>query len=406
VLVEGTFTSDGKAKISSDDDTADFIENLLVAGTNISLTVNNPGATETMTIAISDATLNSLAALGTAADKMAYTTALDTWAEADITAFGRSLIDDAAASNARTTLGLVIGTDVQAFDATLLSLAALGTAADKMAYTTALDTWAEADITAFGRSLIDDANAAAGRTTLGLGTIATQASDSVSITGGSITGITDLVVADGGTGLSSATAFAVLCGGTTSTAAFQSIASVGTSGQILTSNGAAALPTFQTLSAAADDVIVYAGMLFDGGGGPPTGETARDNTVIFRMQDAVNTDTRCSAVVPAGKTGISSITLRYISSGSSGNWYMKFETDHFDPAAAKTNDATDSLTTYADAATNNFVTTITVPAAAYDALPTMAAGDVVGIRIFRDGADANDTTTAAFDLVSVEFVWS
>lgn len=57
---------------------------------------------------------------------------------------------------------------------------------------------------------------------------------------------TDVVVADGGTGRSSATAYAVICGGTTSTAALQSIASVGTSGQILTSNGAGALPTFQT----------------------------------------------------------------------------------------------------------------------------------------------------------------
>lgn len=44
----------------------------------------------------------------------------------------------------------------------------------------------------------------AARTSLGLGTIATQAASSVSITGGSITGITDLALADGGTGASSA----------------------------------------------------------------------------------------------------------------------------------------------------------------------------------------------------------
>jgi hypothetical protein len=44
--------------------------------------------------------------------------------------------------------------------------------------------------------------AANARTNLGLGTMATQASNSVSITGGSITGITDLAIADGGTGAS------------------------------------------------------------------------------------------------------------------------------------------------------------------------------------------------------------
>lgn len=54
-------------------------------------------------------------------------------------------------------------------------------------------------------------------------------------------------VAKGGTGVSSATAYAVICGGTASTGPFQSIAGVGSSGEVLTSNGAAALPTFQSL---------------------------------------------------------------------------------------------------------------------------------------------------------------
>ena len=54
-----------------------------------------------------------------------------------------------------------------------------------------------------------------------------------------------LPVANGGTGNATATAYAVQCGGTTSTGAHQSIASVGTTGQVLTSNGAGALPTFQ-----------------------------------------------------------------------------------------------------------------------------------------------------------------
>lgn len=56
------------------------------------------------------------------------------------------------------------------------------------------------------------------------------------------------VVAGGGTGDTSFTAYAVICGGTTSTGALQNVSGVGTSGQVLTSNGAAALPTWQTPS--------------------------------------------------------------------------------------------------------------------------------------------------------------
>jgi len=73
-----------------------------------------------------------------------------------------------SAADARTNLGLAIGSNVQAYDGTLTSLAALGTAANKMAYTTGVDTWAEADITAAGRALIDDASTSDQRTTLGL----------------------------------------------------------------------------------------------------------------------------------------------------------------------------------------------------------------------------------------------
>src|SRR6185436_6610134 len=79
----------------------------------------------------------------------------------------------------------------------------------------------------------------------GLGTIASQDSNNVNITGGAVTGITDLVVADGGTGVSSVTAYSVICAGTTSTGAFQPLAALGASGTVLTSNGAGALPSFQ-----------------------------------------------------------------------------------------------------------------------------------------------------------------
>lgn len=64
-----------------------------------------------------------------------------------------------------------------------------------------------------------------------------------------------LPVVAGGSGLSSATAYAVICGGTTATGNHQSVASVGTTGQVLTSNGAGALPTFQTAGGGAQDFI-------------------------------------------------------------------------------------------------------------------------------------------------------
>lgn len=57
-------------------------------------------------------------------------------------------------------------------------------------------------------------------------------------------------VAFGGTGNASlSVTHAVLCGGSTATSALQTVASIGSSGQILQSQGSAALPQFVTLSA-------------------------------------------------------------------------------------------------------------------------------------------------------------
>lgn len=66
-------------------------------------------------------------------------------------------------------------------------------------------------------------------------------------TSGTLTNCTGLPVAGGGTGIASATAYAVLCAGTTTTGAFQPLAALGASGTVLTSNGASALPSFQSL---------------------------------------------------------------------------------------------------------------------------------------------------------------
>ena len=83
----------------------------------------------------------------------------------------------------------------------------------------------------------------------GLGTMSTQNANAVAITGGSITGITDLAVADGGTGQGSALTQYGLIYGSTATAMASTAA--GTSTQVLHGNASGA-PTFSAVSLTAD----------------------------------------------------------------------------------------------------------------------------------------------------------
>ena len=116
-----------------------------------------------------DATLTALAGVNTASNKLIYATDADTFTTTDLSVFGRSLIDDADASTARSTLGVEVGSNVQAYNVALDSLASMGTGANKLIYSTDVDTFAESDLTAFARSILDDADAGAVRATLGLG---------------------------------------------------------------------------------------------------------------------------------------------------------------------------------------------------------------------------------------------
>jgi hypothetical protein len=105
-----------------------------------------------------------------------------------------------------------------------------------------------------------------------LGTMSTQNANAVAITGGTITGITDLTVADGGTGASSITANSVILGNGSS-ALSGNLVAPGTSGNVLTSNGTtwtstalAAPAALSTASGSAPSYSARAWVNFDGTG--------------------------------------------------------------------------------------------------------------------------------------------
>ena len=114
--------------------------------------------------ALLKAPLTAINGLTPAADRIAYYTSASAGALTTLTPFARTLLDDADAATARTTLG------AQASDATLTALAGLTTAADRLPYFTGVDVAAVSTLTSFARTLLDDADASTARATLGLTT--------------------------------------------------------------------------------------------------------------------------------------------------------------------------------------------------------------------------------------------
>jgi hypothetical protein len=131
---------------------------------------------------ISGAPVTAISGLTPAADRIAYYTSglspanTATAAMTTLTSYARTLLDDADAATARTTLS------AQASDATLTALAGLTTAADRLPYFTGVDTASVATLTSYARTLLDDGDAATARATLGL-TTGTSAGDVVVLDG-------------------------------------------------------------------------------------------------------------------------------------------------------------------------------------------------------------------------------
>lgn len=156
-----------------------------------------------------DTELTAIAGLTSAADRLPYFTGAGTAALATFTSAGRALVDDADAAAQRATLGLVIGTNAQAWDAVLDEVASLTTASETFIRWDNTGSVEIVSMPDFSASLVGAVSAAAARAIL----------DAVSLTGtdsvtgaktfasgalklaGSISGTTDLnATAVAGTG--------------------------------------------------------------------------------------------------------------------------------------------------------------------------------------------------------------
>ena len=243
----------------------DLTDERILTGTSNQITVTDGGAGGNVTLSTPQ-NINSTAQVNFGSVAInGFGLVLN--ATTTISTFGGTLTDDASASAARTTLGVAIGTDVQAFDAQLSDIAALTPTASTMI---AGDGSNFVSLTAAQTrsSLLLGASDSPQFTAVNIGdaadtTLSRASAGDLNIEANIIyrAGGTDVPVADGGTGASSFTATAVILGGATSTGALTTVSGLGTSGQVLTSNGAALAPTWQAAAA--------------GGGGASTAEVVR-----------------------------------------------------------------------------------------------------------------------------------
>ncbi len=144
----------------------------------------------------------------------------------------------------------------------------------------------------------------------------------------------------GGTGIATTTAYSVICAGTTATGAFQSLASLGTAGWVLTSNGAGALPTWQAaagggahniLSATHTDTLadtVVRGDILTGNSTPKLARLAKGAANTILGMGAGGTDPGWEASTGTGSPvrGTSptiSTTLNVSRSGATGSDFVQ-----------------------------------------------------------------------------------
>lgn len=198
----------------------------------------------------------------------------------------------------------------------LVSVANTGTGSNVLAVSPALTGAPTAPTATAGTSTTQIATTAFVQNVAGaLGTMSTQNANNVAITGGSITGITDLAVADGGTGASSITANSVVLGNGTS-ALNGNLVAPGAAGRLLVSNGT----TWTSNTLAASGVKLGLGITgevwYDVSGSRSSGATYTNSNAYPIMVAVAQgaTFSSHSMVVVVGGITISN-------SGGGGNYY-------------------------------------------------------------------------------------
>lgn len=150
ITLSGEQTIDGVSAVEGDrvlvkdqaDTTTNGVYNVSTGNWTRSLDFDGPGdiADGTLVLVGSGSTNADLVFKLNATEPITIDTTALTFSVAttfnNISAFGATLLDDANAAAARQTLGVVIGTNVQAYDADLAAIAGLTSAANKILYFT------------------------------------------------------------------------------------------------------------------------------------------------------------------------------------------------------------------------------------------------------------------------------
>lgn len=155
-------------------------------------------------------------------------------------------------------------------------------------------------------------------------------------TAGAINGTVTIAnndVANGKTGNTSFNAYQILAGGTTSTGALQQVSGTGTSGQVLTSNGAGALPTWQAASSAITSINSQTGSSQTISGGPGIDASSSSNVHTISLNTTLD-----AQVSDANNTGTSATDL-YSKTVAANQFTLNGQSIHFE-AAGTNNDAT------------------------------------------------------------------